>query len=437
MPFLAIGVVATLCFHPATSTPAAASCRSGVHGVFAALPRAWCSPCRASSRPCSWPARRENPSKDLSRAILTAMAHRRSLYTLPPGRHDRRARPGRHRPELEPAAGQDPSDYGAWYTLALAVGAGWLAKVLIIDAVDLPRWHGHRLRGHDGASLLRARRGTRDAERPRQRRTPRACRSCRSSSASVVGALGSARSRAGLRWSASSPVPPRSCMRSRRSRSRRCTGWTATGHVPTGCRCRVSCSRPASVSANLIIYWGGYDTRGSSPGHAPRARPVRHRQQASRHRHERTMRQRLLGRPMARGPRAPRRRWPLRAGARASCPDWVDLPWWSVRLAIFYWAVSLTLTKDEGPGGGSKGRAADRLRGRVSRRDLEGHSELDGTDLLASTACRRLSAYMAASAVPSRSVSSMPTPVAANPMLMLTCNPLAMVPQSVSSDRSR
>ena len=38
--------------------------------------------------------------------------------------------------------GTDPSDYGAWYTLALAVGAGWLAKTLIIDAVISPAGTG-------------------------------------------------------------------------------------------------------------------------------------------------------------------------------------------------------------------------------------------------------------------------------------------------------
>src|SRR5438477_4483519 len=38
--------------------------------------------------------------------------------------------------------GTDPSDYGAWYTLALAVGAGWLAKVLIVDAVISPAGTG-------------------------------------------------------------------------------------------------------------------------------------------------------------------------------------------------------------------------------------------------------------------------------------------------------
>jgi amino acid transporter len=38
--------------------------------------------------------------------------------------------------------GTDPSDYGAWYTLALALGAGWLAKILLIDAVISPAGAG-------------------------------------------------------------------------------------------------------------------------------------------------------------------------------------------------------------------------------------------------------------------------------------------------------
>ena len=38
--------------------------------------------------------------------------------------------------------GAEPSDYGAWYTLALALGAGWLAKVLLIDAVISPAGTG-------------------------------------------------------------------------------------------------------------------------------------------------------------------------------------------------------------------------------------------------------------------------------------------------------
>jgi amino acid transporter len=38
--------------------------------------------------------------------------------------------------------GSDPSAYGAWYSLALAVGSAWLAKVLLVDAVISPAGTG-------------------------------------------------------------------------------------------------------------------------------------------------------------------------------------------------------------------------------------------------------------------------------------------------------
>jgi amino acid transporter len=87
-----------------------------------------------------------NPRKDISRAIIMAMSIGATLYIL-----------------LQAAfvAGLDPKnlthgwggagadilgrgvgDYGAWYTLALAVGAGWLATILIIDAVVSPAGTG-------------------------------------------------------------------------------------------------------------------------------------------------------------------------------------------------------------------------------------------------------------------------------------------------------
>src|SRR5439155_351066 len=83
-----------------------------------------------------------NPKRDVSRAILTAMAIGAVLYSLlqivmigaldPRNIADGWAKP----------LGTDPSGYGAWYTLALAVGAGWLAKVLLVDAVISPAGTG-------------------------------------------------------------------------------------------------------------------------------------------------------------------------------------------------------------------------------------------------------------------------------------------------------
>jgi amino acid transporter len=83
-----------------------------------------------------------DPRRDLSRSILVAMAIGAVLYALLQivmigGLEPANIATGWSRP-----LGTDPSDYGAWYTLALAVGAGWLAKLLIIDAVVSPAGTG-------------------------------------------------------------------------------------------------------------------------------------------------------------------------------------------------------------------------------------------------------------------------------------------------------
>jgi amino acid transporter len=77
-----------------------------------------------------------NPKKDISRAIITAMFLGAAIYIL-----------------LEVAfiGGLSPSnlvhgwanpigkgDFGPYYTLALAAGAGWLATILLVDAVISP-----------------------------------------------------------------------------------------------------------------------------------------------------------------------------------------------------------------------------------------------------------------------------------------------------------
>src|SRR2546423_14627128 len=50
--------------------------------------------------------------------------------------------------------GTDPSDYGAGYTLALAVGAGWLAEALVHDWGVLPGGHRGRELGYPAPAFL-------------------------------------------------------------------------------------------------------------------------------------------------------------------------------------------------------------------------------------------------------------------------------------------
>jgi amino acid transporter len=84
----------------------------------------------------------KNPKRDLSRAIITAMAIGATLYTLLQIAFIAGVKPANVAHNWHSPLGGNPADYGAWYTLALAVGAGWLATVLIIDAVVSPSGTG-------------------------------------------------------------------------------------------------------------------------------------------------------------------------------------------------------------------------------------------------------------------------------------------------------
>jgi hypothetical protein len=140
--------------------------------------------------------------------------------------------------------GTDPSDFGAWYTLALAVGAGWLAKVLIIDAVISPAGTGVVYVGAT-ARLSYALGEEREMPSALATTNKRVCRLCPSSWRRSSGRSRSGRSRAGARWSTWSPGRRRSCTLSRRSRWRRSTRWTVAGHGLIGRLCRSSsCLRP-------------------------------------------------------------------------------------------------------------------------------------------------------------------------------------------------
>src|SRR6266550_5993097 len=142
VPVLAIAVVAWLQFNPANFHAGGGFMPFGFHGVFAALTGGVVFALQGFEQAVQLAGEARNPKRDLSRAILTAMAIGAVLYALLQivmigGLDPANIVNGWSKP-----LGTDPSDYGAWYTLALAVGAGWLAKVLIIDAVISPAGTG-------------------------------------------------------------------------------------------------------------------------------------------------------------------------------------------------------------------------------------------------------------------------------------------------------
>ncbi|MEO7350475.1 MAG: APC family permease [Marmoricola sp.] len=142
VPFLAIGVIAALSFHPGNFTAGGGFMPFGWHGVFAALPAGVVFALQGFEQAVCLAGEARNPRKDLSRAILTAMGIGALLYTLLQVTLIAGLNPGDVAKNWDRPLGQDPSDYGAWYTLALAVGATWLAVILIIDAVISPAGTG-------------------------------------------------------------------------------------------------------------------------------------------------------------------------------------------------------------------------------------------------------------------------------------------------------
>src|SRR5437016_170532 len=142
VPVLALAVVASLQFNPANFHAGGGFMPFGFHGVFAALTGGVVFALQGFEQAVQLAGEARNPKRDLSRAILTAMAIGAVLYALLQIVMIGGLEPGNIANGWAKPLGTDPSDYGAWYTLALAVGAGWLAKVLIIDAVISPAGTG-------------------------------------------------------------------------------------------------------------------------------------------------------------------------------------------------------------------------------------------------------------------------------------------------------
>jgi amino acid transporter len=142
VPLVAIAVVGTSQFHTGNFTAGGGFMPFGMHGVFAALTGGVVFSLQGFEQALQLAGEARDPRRDLSRAILIAMLIGAVLYSLLQvvmiGAFD----PSHIVTSWDLPLGGDPSDYGAWYTLALAIGASWLAKVLLVDAVISPAGTG-------------------------------------------------------------------------------------------------------------------------------------------------------------------------------------------------------------------------------------------------------------------------------------------------------
>ena len=142
VPLIAIAIVGTSEFHTSNFTAGGGFMPFGMHGVFAALTGGVVFSLQGFEQALQLAGEARDPRKDLSRAILVAMLIGAVLYSLLQVVMIGAFEPSHLVTGWGLPLGGDPSDYGAWYTLALAIGAGWLAKVLLADAVISPAGTG-------------------------------------------------------------------------------------------------------------------------------------------------------------------------------------------------------------------------------------------------------------------------------------------------------
>jgi amino acid transporter len=112
----------------------------GAHGIFAALPAGLVFALQGIEQAGQMAGEAKNPKRVVSRAVITAMLIGAAVYVAL-----EIAFIGSLNPRNLAHGWADPigaGDFGPYYTLAIAAGAGWLGTVLLIDAVISPAGTG-------------------------------------------------------------------------------------------------------------------------------------------------------------------------------------------------------------------------------------------------------------------------------------------------------
>ena len=257
VPLLAVVVVATLQFEPANFTAGGGFMPHGWHGVFAALTGGVIFAAQGFEQCAQLAGEAANPKRDLAKAILVAMVMGSALYAAL-----QVVLIGAINPANVAANWDEPlgsvSNVGAWYTVALAVGSSLAGQDHPGRRGDLARRYRHRLPGHYRAAVVRVGRGGRNAGDPGEDEF----QGC--PGRLHPGGIGDRSDR--LR-----PVPELECVGERGNRGD--GGDVRQGPVALGALKQKDPDRPrpysapaprfllpaAFVSANLILYFGGFD----------------------------------------------------------------------------------------------------------------------------------------------------------------------------------
>jgi amino acid transporter len=142
VPILTIIVLMTLTFHTSNFTAGGGFAPFGAHGIFAALPVGVVFALQGFEQAVQMGGEARDPRRHLSRAIISAMFIGAAIYILLEITFVTSLHPSHLANGWSKPLGAGADKFGAYYILALGAGAGWLATILLIDAVISPAGTG-------------------------------------------------------------------------------------------------------------------------------------------------------------------------------------------------------------------------------------------------------------------------------------------------------
>jgi amino acid transporter len=140
VPALTVIVLLILEFHIHNFSAGGGFFTKGWHGIFAALPLGVVFALQGFEQAVQMAGEARDPQRIVSRAIITAMMLGAGIYIMLEISFIGALNPANLTHGWSQPLGITTSS--AYYTIALAVGAGWLAKLLLIDAVVSPAGTG-------------------------------------------------------------------------------------------------------------------------------------------------------------------------------------------------------------------------------------------------------------------------------------------------------
>jgi amino acid transporter len=140
VPVVTVVALLLLTFHASNFHAGGGFMPFGAHGIFAALPAGVVFALQGFEQAVQMAGEAKNPRRDVSRAIITAMMIGTSIYILLEICFIGALDPANIAGGWSAPIGK--GDFGPYYTIALAAGAGWLATILLIDAVISPAGTG-------------------------------------------------------------------------------------------------------------------------------------------------------------------------------------------------------------------------------------------------------------------------------------------------------